>query len=74
MAQRVFVDSSTEYQKREGYRVIGWVVIGILIFMGAASLLKGSFGLGLVLILIGVFLGWLSRMGDKRNRKIYGRE
>jgi len=69
------VDTTQDYQKREGIRFMGYGVIFLLILFGILSIAKGgSIKGGLISIAIGTVLFWISRDGDKRNKKIFGRK
>ena len=68
------MDTTKDYQKREGVRFLGYGIIFSLIFIGLFSIARGdNFKTGIILIFIGVSLWYLSRSGDKRNKKIFGR-
>ena len=69
-----FVDTTQDYQKREAMRFIGYGIIFILLFYGLSTIARGgSIKIGLILILISNFFWYLSKWGDKRNKKIFGR-
>ena len=75
MAQHHFVDTSEAYKKREAMRFIGYAIIFILLFYGIKNIFfGGSIKTGLIFIVIGVVFWYLGKLGDKRNKRIYGRK
>ena len=74
MGQHHFIDTTQDYQKREAMRFIGYAIIFILISYGLLTIARGgSIKTALILIGIGTLFWYLSRWGDKRNKKIFGR-
>lgn len=57
MARHIFVDTTRDYQKRQGMRIVGWTIIGIMLLFGLAMLLDGKIKAGLILIITGIVLG-----------------
>jgi len=74
MGRHHFVDTTQDYQKREAMRMVGYIIIVFLVIYGLLKIgTGGSIKTGLILIAIGVLFYYISRAGDKRSKKIFGR-